>query len=47
MEEVLCYVKNQGLGFAIPYTIDGQEHGYIPDFIIHINDGHGREDSSN
>jgi type III restriction enzyme len=44
MDEVICYVKNQGLGFTIPYTIDGQEHSYMPDFIVHIDDGHGRED---
>jgi type III restriction enzyme len=33
MEEVACYVKNQNLGFAIPYTINGEEHNYVPDFI--------------
>ena len=36
MPEVLCYVKNQNLGFLIPYTIDGEEHDYEPDFIVHI-----------
>jgi type III restriction enzyme len=39
MEEVLRYVKNQNLGFTIPYTIDGREHQYHPDFIVHIKDG--------
>ncbi|HLE81344.1 MAG TPA: hypothetical protein VJA25_08635 [Dehalococcoidia bacterium] len=34
MDEVVCYVKNQGLGFRIPYTINGEEHNYEPDFII-------------
>ena len=34
MPEVVCYVKNHNLGFAIPYTIDGDEKNYIPDFIV-------------
>ncbi len=36
MEEVICYVKNQGLGFAIPYTMNGEEKNYIPDFIAKV-----------
>jgi type III restriction enzyme len=36
MPEVVCYVKNHNLGFAIPYTIDGDEKNYIPDFILHV-----------
>lgn len=36
MEEVVCYVKNQGLGFAIPYTLSGEEHQYMPDFIARV-----------
>ena len=44
MDEVVCYVKNQNLGLEIPYTIDGDEHNYIPDFVIRIDDGHGPED---
>ena len=39
MAEVICYVKNQNLGFFIPYTINGEEHDYEPDFISHINVG--------
>jgi len=39
MDEVLCYVKNQSLGFTIPYTLNGQERSYIPDFIARIKDG--------
>lgn len=41
MDEVKCYVKNQGLGFLIPYILNGQQKNYIPDFIARINDGHG------
>jgi len=47
MPEVLHYVKNQNLGFAIPYTINGEEKNYIPDFIVHYNDGHGADDLLN
>jgi type III restriction enzyme len=32
-------VKNQGLGFAVPYLDNGQPHDYIPDFIIKLMDG--------
>lgn len=39
MPEVLCYVKNQNMGFLIPYTIDGEEHDYEPDFIVRIATG--------
>ena len=33
MPEVIRYVKNHNLGFTIPYTLNGEEHQYIPDFI--------------
>jgi type III restriction enzyme len=36
MDEVVCYAKNFQLGFSIPYTLDGQEHSYIPDYLIRI-----------
>jgi type III restriction enzyme len=39
MDEVVRYVKNQKLGFVIPYTIDGVERGYLPDFIAVLDDG--------
>lgn len=29
-----AFVKNAGLGFAIPYIHNGQSHEYLPDFII-------------
>jgi type III restriction enzyme len=35
-ERVLAFVKNAGLGFAIPYLHNGQPHDYIPDFIIRL-----------
>ena len=30
--QVISYVKNQFMGFAIPYTKDGKERKYFPDF---------------
>ncbi len=41
MDEVLCYVKNQGLNFTIPYTLNGEEKNYVPDFIVRIRNGGG------
>lgn len=41
MDEVICYVKNQNLGFAIPYTLNGEEKQYYPDFIVRLRDGTG------
>ena len=47
MKEVVRYVKNHNLGFTIPYTLNGEEHQYIPDFIACIDDGHGLGDLLN
>ncbi len=47
MPEVVRYVKNQSLGFTIPYTLDGKQHAYNPDFIACIDDGRGPEDLLN
>lgn len=33
---VRSFVKNAGLGFAIPYLHDGQPHDYVPDFIVRL-----------
>jgi type III restriction enzyme len=41
MNEVACYVKNQGLEFVIPYIIDGDEKKYYPDFIVHLKETNG------
>ncbi|PWC91442.1 restriction endonuclease [Azospirillum sp. TSH100] len=37
---VLAYVKNQGLGFEVPYRDGSTPRKYIPDFILHVDDGH-------
>lgn len=47
MNEVHSYVKNHHLDFRIPYTFEGQEHHYLPDFIARIDDGRGKEDLLN
>ena len=33
---VEAFVKNAGLGFAIPYVHNGQTHDYVPDFIARL-----------
>ena len=33
---VHSFVKNAGLGFAIPYLHNGQMHDYMPDFIVQL-----------
>jgi type III restriction enzyme len=35
-ESVDAFVKNAGLGFAIPYLYNGQTHDYEPDFIVRL-----------
>jgi type III restriction enzyme len=44
MDEVRCYVKNEGLGFSIPYAVDGEQRRYVPDFLARVDDGHGDDD---
>jgi type III restriction enzyme len=35
-ERVDSFVKNAGLGFAIPYVHNGRAHDYQPDFIVRL-----------
>lgn len=35
----LAFVKNAGLGLAIPYLHNGQSHEYLPDFLLRLADG--------
>jgi type III restriction enzyme len=37
--KVLAYVKNQGLGFEVPYLMGSAPKRYLPDFIVRIDDG--------
>lgn len=36
MPEVISYVKNQNLGFYIPYEYQGVSRQYLPDFIVKL-----------
>lgn len=40
----LSYVKNQGLGFEVPYRAGTETRRYRPDFIVLVEDGHGVDD---
>ena len=43
LTEVHSYVKNDRQpGFSIPYTVDGEQRAYFPDFIVRVNDGRMR-----
>ncbi len=33
------FVKNSGLGFAVPYTLRGTAHDYLPDFLVKLEGG--------
>lgn len=47
MKEVYSYVKNHNVGFTIPYTFNGVEKSYYPDFVVRIDDGLGSADLLN
>jgi len=36
---VECYVRNDRLGFVIPYEFQGLDHSYEPDFLVRLTDG--------
>jgi type III restriction enzyme len=42
--KVRAYVKNQGLGFEVPYRYGSETRRYLPDFIVLIDDGNGDQD---
>lgn len=41
IETVETYVKNQFLGFAIPYTKDGKDRQYFTDFLVRVKSKDG------
>ncbi|MBK5569475.1 BPTD_3080 family restriction endonuclease [Ensifer sp. SSB1] len=43
----ISYVKNQALGFEVPYRSGSVPRRYLPDFIIQVDDGHGLDDLLN
>jgi len=42
-KNVISYVKNAGLGFEVPYRLGSENRIYLPDYIVLVDDGHGRE----
>ena len=41
---VRAYVKNQNLGFEVPYRFGSEARRYLPDFIVLVDDGRGDDD---
>jgi type III restriction enzyme len=39
---VLAYTKNHNLGFDVPYRYGSESRKYRPDFIVLVDDGHGK-----
>ena len=37
-DRVLSYVKNERLGFTIPYVHQGSTHEYVPDFLVRLKE---------
>ena len=35
---VFSFVKNEGMGFGIPYLHNGEFHDYLPDFLVRLQD---------
>ena len=42
--KVKSYVKNNSLGFEVPYRFESETRRYLPDFIVLVDDGHGEDD---
>lgn len=40
----ISYVKNQGLGFDVPWRDGVTPRRYLPDFLVRIDDGQGPDD---
>lgn len=38
-----AFVKNEHLGFTIPYLHNGQPHDYVPDFVVRLKRPQGAE----
>lgn len=41
---VLAYTKNHNLGLEVPYRYGSVTRRYLPDFIVHVDDGRGADD---
>jgi type III restriction enzyme len=44
---VRSYAKNHSLGLEVPYRYGSENRMYRPDFIVHVDDGHGDDDLLN
>jgi type III restriction enzyme len=44
---VRSYVKNHSLGLEVPYRYGAENRKYRPDFIVRVDDGHGKDDLLN
>ena len=42
--QVVAYAKNHNLGFEVPYRTGSRIRRYLPDFIVLLDDGRGRDD---
>ena len=42
--KVIAYTKNHNLGLEVPYRYGSETRKYLPDFIVLVNDCHGRDD---
>ncbi|MDI9738689.1 restriction endonuclease, partial [Stutzerimonas stutzeri] len=45
--KVLAYTKNHNLGLEVPYRFGSANRIDIPDFIVQVDDGHGKSDPLN
>lgn len=43
LETIAAYAKNDHLGFTVPYTIDGEQRSYVPDFLVRVRVPEGEE----
>ena len=41
---VCSYARNDRLHFEVPYKFENEDHVYLPDFVVLIDDGHGKDD---
>ena len=42
--KVIAYTKNHNLGLEVPYRYGSETRRYRPDFVVLVDDGHGRDD---
>jgi type III restriction enzyme len=41
LDQVASYFKNHNVGFTIPYTLNGQERNFVPDFVAKLRTATG------